>query len=182
MAPLPVATAPGGGVSGRWPTGQGRGVAVDPRDGSEVAGAASSGLRRPLVVAVLLASFLGCGQGDDGTPEPRVPPTAEGENTTTTSTTVATTTTTTTEPTPTTTLPPTTAAPTTTPPTSTAPASGPGDPCDPAGGDPDCTDQTNDGQYRIIEGFADCLAEFGGDVGICLDLDGDGYATYPDSG
>jgi len=74
-------------------------------------------------------------------------------------------------------------APTTFPPTSPdVGGGGPGDPCDPAAGDPDCTDNTVDGSFRIVEGFAQCVADFDGDTGICTDLDGDGYAMYPDSG
>jgi len=172
-------------------------VAVDPRAGSEVPGAWSSGRRRSLVVAVvvlaLMAIAAGCGESDDGLAEPRVPPTDAGDTTTTTSTTVPTTTTTipattttfppTTAPAGTTTLPPpSTEASTTVPPSSTAPAGGPGAPCDPADGDPNCTDQTNDGQFRIVAGFADCVADNQGDTGICADLDGDGQAMYPDSG
>lgn len=62
----------------------------------------------------------------------------------------------------------------------------PGEPCDPADGSPDCTDATGieGGGYRYIEGYADCVATFGGEeaYGICFDLEGDGYAGYPDSG
>ena len=83
----------------------------------------------------------------------------------------------------TTTLPPsTTAAPTSVPPSSDVAGGAPGAPCDPAGGDPDCTDQTSDGTFRIVEGFAQCVADSDGDTGICADLDGDGNATFPDSG
>ncbi|AEE45136.1 hypothetical protein [Cellulomonas fimi] len=59
----------------------------------------------------------------------------------------------------------------------------PGDPCDPAAGDPDCTDATVDGTFRHVEGYADCVASFGDDeaYGLCQDLDGDGEAMYPDS-
>lgn len=31
-------------------------------------------------------------------------------------------------------------------------------------------------------GYSDCLADFPDSPGLCLDLDGDGYAGYPDSG
>lgn len=58
---------------------------------------------------------------------------------------------------------------------------GPGDPCDPADGDPDCTDQTILGGFRIVEGWADCVAALGPDAGECHDLDGDGHAGHPDS-
>lgn len=59
----------------------------------------------------------------------------------------------------------------------------PGALCDPADGDPDCTDSTTDGAFRHVEGFADCVAEFGEDEadGLCTDLDGDGVRGYPDS-
>lgn len=62
----------------------------------------------------------------------------------------------------------------------------PGDPCDPADGSPDCTDATGaaDGQFRYVEGYADCVATFGEEqaYGLCTDLDGDGIAGYPDAG
>ncbi|VTR76896.1 hypothetical protein [Cellulomonas hominis] len=74
--------------------------------------------------------------------------------------------------------------------TDDTPASGatptPGDPCDPAAGDPDCTDATVDETFRHIAGYADCVAEWasaGRDEahGLCTDLDGDGSAGYADS-
>ena len=60
----------------------------------------------------------------------------------------------------------------------------PGDSCDPADGSPDCTDATADSEFRYIEGYAECVASFSTDesYGLCTDLDGDGYAGYPDSG
>lgn len=59
----------------------------------------------------------------------------------------------------------------------------PGALCDPDDGDPDCTDSTTDGEFRHIEGFADCVAQFGAEeeYGVCTDLDGDGVHGYPDS-
>lgn len=75
------------------------------------------------------------------------------------------------------------ATPDASPPT---PAPQPGDPCDPANGSPDCTDATGaeDGQFRYVEGYADCVATFGAEqaYGLCTDLDGDGIAGYPDAG
>jgi hypothetical protein len=71
-------------------------------------------------------------------------------------------------------------------PTAPTPTLAPGDLCDPADGSPDCTDATGagDGQYRYIEGYADCVADLGTAEahGLCTDLDGDGRAGYPDSG
>lgn len=148
-----------------------------------------------VVLAVVVA---GCASDADDSPEPFVPPTAAGDTTTTSTTSPPTTTTTTlatttapastTTPTtttlpPTTALPSSTAAPTTVASTTTEAGGGaPGALCDPAAGDPDCTDDTVDGSFRIVEGFAQCLADFDGDTGICSDLNGDGYAGYPDSG
>jgi len=62
----------------------------------------------------------------------------------------------------------------------------PGDPCDPADGDPDCTDATSDETFRYVVGYADCVAEWaaaGTDeaYGLCTDLDGDGTSGYADS-
>jgi molecular chaperone DnaK len=70
---------------------------------------------------------------------------------------------------------------TTTPATTTTQPPAPGSPCDPASGNPDCTDDSADGAFRIVSGYADCVAAVG-DTGICSDLDGDGQAGYPDSG
>ncbi|MEZ0449028.1 hypothetical protein [Cellulomonas sp. ICMP 17802] len=92
-----------------------------------------------------------------------------------------------------TTSPSTTASATTdrgTTPTAPAPTPStspvPGEPCDPADGSPDCTDATgaDDGTFRYIEGYADCVADLGAAEahGLCTDLDGDGRAGYPDSG
>lgn len=62
----------------------------------------------------------------------------------------------------------------------------PGAACDPADGFPDCTDATgaHDGRFVYLEGYAQCVADFGSDeaYGLCTDLDGDGRAGYPDSG
>jgi hypothetical protein len=61
----------------------------------------------------------------------------------------------------------------------------PGQPCEP-GSHPDCSDATGtEGeQYRIIAGYADCLALHGPDeaYGLCTDLDGDDHAGYADAG
>ena len=77
---------------------------------------------------------------------------------------------------------PQSAATPTTPPTPTTASPGPGSPCDPAGGNPDCTDASVDGTFRIVSGYADCVAALGEASGSCTDLDGDGQAGYPDSG
>lgn len=61
----------------------------------------------------------------------------------------------------------------------------PGQPCEP-GSHPDCSDATGtEGEpYRIIAGYADCLALHGPDEahGLCTDLDGDFQAGYADAG
>ena len=76
-----------------------------------------------------------------------------------------------------------TALETTAPPATASPTPVPGAPCDPADGSPDCTDASGDGQFRHVEGYADCVAELPGEeYGVCTDLDGDGRAGYPDSG
>lgn len=68
-----------------------------------------------------------------------------------------------------------------------APADGPtpGQPCEP-GSHPDCSDATgSEGDpYRIIAGYADCVARFGPEhaYGLCTDLDGDDHAGYDDAG
>lgn len=69
------------------------------------------------------------------------------------------------------------------PPEPPRPSFGPGDPCEP-GSSPDCVDQWDDGDYRIIVGVAECLDLMGYDrswLQECSDLDGDGFAGYPDS-
>ena len=58
-------------------------------------------------------------------------------------------------------------------------------PCEP-GSSLDCTNHTDDGQWRYIVGYGECVAYrsgFGnGFEGTCSDLEGDGHAGYPDSG
>lgn len=58
----------------------------------------------------------------------------------------------------------------------------PGTPCEP-GSHPDCSNDTGtEGDpWRIIAGYADCVAALGPDGG-CTDLDGDDHAGYPDAG
>lgn len=77
------------------------------------------------------------------------------------------------------------AAPTPTLSPTPAPTLAPGELCDPADGSPDCTDATGEveGPFRYIVGYADCVEDFGPEhaYGLCTDLDGDGYAGYPDS-
>jgi hypothetical protein len=61
----------------------------------------------------------------------------------------------------------------------------PGQACEP-GSHPDCSDATGtEGDpWRIIAGYADCVAAFGADeaYGLCADLDGDDRAGYADAG
>lgn len=58
----------------------------------------------------------------------------------------------------------------------------PGEPCD-LGSDRDCVDPEGDGQGTYLVGGGDCMDTFAPDsTGLCSDLDGDGYAGYPDSG
>jgi hypothetical protein len=56
----------------------------------------------------------------------------------------------------------------------------PGDPCSLEEGSPDCIDPDGDGEGVYLLGGADCVAS-APDVALCADLDGDGYAGYPDS-
>jgi hypothetical protein len=56
----------------------------------------------------------------------------------------------------------------------------PGDPCSLEEGSPDCIDPDGDGEGVYLLGGADCVAS-APDVASCEDLDGDGYAGYPDS-
>jgi hypothetical protein len=80
----------------------------------------------------------------------------------------------------------TTSAPTTsttipTGPTSTAePGQTPGEPCT-QGSSPDCIDPFGEGEFVYLLGGADCMA---GPLSgpMCADLDGNGYAGYPDRG
>ena len=74
--------------------------------------------------------------------------------------------------------PPTTVAPS--PPTS-PPEPAPGAPCQ-LGSFTDCIDPDGDGEGTYLLDGADCMATFPGSPGLCTDLDGDGYAGYPDSG
>lgn len=62
----------------------------------------------------------------------------------------------------------------------TPPAPVPGEECEP-GSFVDCVDQYGDEHWRYIEGWSQCVANYG-DSGPCADLDEDGYAGYPDSG
>ena len=128
---------------------------------------------RPIRRAVLLPAVLtlglalgACGGGD-------------GDDQATTTSTSSTTSTTAAPATTTTTAPDTTVPPTA-PPTSEG-ALSPGDPCA-LGSDPDCIDPLGTGQGTYLIGGADCLAAFPDSPGLCEDLDGDGYAGYPDSG
>jgi hypothetical protein len=71
-------------------------------------------------------------------------------------------------------------------PSPTGPADpAPGQACEP-GSHPDCSDATGieGDSWRIIAGYADCVAGFGVDeaYGLCTDLDGDDRAGYADAG
>jgi hypothetical protein len=66
--------------------------------------------------------------------------------------------------------------------TSTEPANGlkPGDACSLEEGSPDCIDPDGDGEGTYLIGGAACMND-SPDPALCADLDGDGYAGYPDS-
>jgi hypothetical protein len=120
------------------------------------------------LVAVAALALVGCGDDEDA-PE-----------TTTTTTTEATTTTSSTTTS-------TTEAPTTSESTTTVPGGGgeagdlqPGDPCSLEEGVPDCIDPDGDGEGTYLLDGAGCIAG-SPDPALCTDLDGDGYAGYPDS-
>lgn len=57
----------------------------------------------------------------------------------------------------------------------------PGTPCT-LGSNRDCIDPDADGRGTYLIGGGDCVAALGPHNGLCEDLDGDGYAGYPDSG
>jgi len=66
--------------------------------------------------------------------------------------------------------------------TTTEPANGlePGEPCSLEEGSPDCIDPEGDGEGVYLIGGGACIADQP-DPATCSDLDGDGYAGYPDS-
>ena len=66
--------------------------------------------------------------------------------------------------------------------TTTEPSNGlkPGDACSLEEGSPDCIDPDGDGEGTYLIGGAACIAS-APDPASCTDLDGDGYAGYPDS-
>jgi hypothetical protein len=108
----------------------------------------------------------------------------DDEGATTTTTTVESTTTTNDETTTTPTMAPTTETSpndTTAPGPTTATPPLPGEPCE-LGSFPDCIDPELDGQGVYLIGGAACMEAFPDNPGLCSDLDGDGYAGYPDSG
>ena len=76
------------------------------------------------------------------------------------------------------TTPPTTAAPT--PTSAPIPTTVPGSSCV-EGSSRDCIDPLGDGGFVYLIGGGDCIAAVP-DPAICADLDGDGYAGYPDAG
>ena len=131
--------------------------------------------RSTLGAAALLVGALafaaGCGSdGDGGTTTTTGSPTTVTTVSTTTST-VAAASTTTGGGAP---------SPSSTAPANTLPVLVPGQPCAP-GSDPDCIDPEGTGDYVYLIGGAACMASpIGGPM--CTDLDGDGYAGYPDSG
>lgn len=160
----------------------------DTRAGSRKTVAATLGA---LAVATVL--LVGCGASGDGgdakgdTSSTTAKATSTTVAETTTTTVAASTTATTLDPPATTaaTTPPT-SPPATTPattPASTEPNNGlaPGDPCSQEEGSPDCIDPENDGSATYLIGGADCMANSPLPE-MCADLDGDGYAGYPDGG
>jgi hypothetical protein len=56
----------------------------------------------------------------------------------------------------------------------------PGEPCSLDEGVPDCIDPDGDGEGVYLIAGNDCMAS-APDPALCEDLDGDGYAGYPDS-
>jgi hypothetical protein len=133
---------------------------------------------RLLVLPVVFAFGLGVGAcgGDDADDDPVG--TTTGPATSVSTTAEPSTTSTSPATTPTTSGPATTAAPPSTGgPTTTGAAFQPGQPC-PLGSDPDCIDPSGTGEGVYLVGGADCMA--GGYPEICIDLDGDGRAGYPD--
>ena len=119
-------------------------------------------------VAVAGLALLGCSSDDDGA-----------------DTTIATTTAQPTAASPTSAAPGTTAStpPTTVATTSTSapiPTTVPGSSCV-EGSSRDCIDPLGDGVFVYLIGGGDCIAAVP-DPAICADLDGDGYAGYPDAG
>lgn len=125
-------------------------------------------------VAVLL--LAGCSSGGSDTPEETT--TSKAEAVTTTAAKAGSTTTTAASKTTTTTA----AKGTTTTDPSVDPVTGlkPGDPCSLEEGVPDCIDPDGDGEGVYLIAGNDCMAS-APDVALCEDLDGDGYAGYPDS-
>ncbi len=128
------------------------------------------------VVALALAAVFVAGCSSSGSESPEATTTTKAEATTTkaeaaTTTTAAGKTTTTKAE----------AATTTTDP-SVDPETGlkPGDECSPEEGSPDCIDPDGDGTFTYLIAGNDCIAS-APDPSLCEDLDGDGYAGYPDS-
>ena len=123
----------------------------------------------PVAVAGLV--LLGCSD-DDGAASSSATTTARPTSTSPTSAVPETTAST----------PPTTSS-TTAAPTSTSapiPTTVPGSPCV-EGSSRDCIDPFGDGVFVYLIGGGDCIAAVP-DPAICADLDGDGYAGYPDAG
>ncbi len=56
----------------------------------------------------------------------------------------------------------------------------PGEPCSLEEGLPDCIDPDGDGEGTYLLGGAECIAQWPDTPSYCEDLDGDGYAGYPD--
>ena len=121
------------------------------------------------LVVVFLAGCGSSGSDQDGTTT-----TTKAETVTTTT---AVTTTSTADVTTT-----TKAAATTTTDPSVDPETGlkPGDACSLEEGHPDCIDPDGDGEGTYLIAGNDCIAS-APDPALCTDLDGDGYAGYPDS-
>lgn len=128
-------------------------------------------------VGIAVLFLASCSSGGSDEPEATTT-TTEVEAVTTSTTEAAATTTTTKAPATTTSA----AAGTTTTDPSVDPETGlrPGDACSLEEGHPDCIDPDGDGEGTYLIAGNDCMAS-APDPGLCEDLDGDGYAGYPDS-
>lgn len=124
------------------------------------------------LVVGLAGSLAACSTPDDSSAPPTTAPAA---TVTTIPSTIVTTVVTTS-----TTITPTTPAPPTASPTTAGLTPPPGSPCA-LGSNPDCIDPLRTGQGVYLIGGADCMAT-SPDPALCMDLDGDGLAGYPDYG
>lgn len=130
-----------------------------------------AGIGRLAVGIVAAAGLLVVGCSSNDSDQATATTAVAGTTATSPSTTAPTTTTTT--------APPTTAAPTTSA-LPVIPTTVPGSACA-EGSSRDCIDPLGDGQFVYLIGGGDCIAAVPNPA-ICADLDGDGYAGYPDAG